>query len=213
VKKTVTAVVIVPLLFLLAGCATFYGRPAPPENHSLSPGKIEGNQFTGIRYPFKVSAPAEWKMTMEFPDFLQDLGYDRSDPNDKEQTELYVFNPSTHSNLQFDLTPAASGAITSEKDVEDLVGAGGSSLVDEWAKEGVKVKLSPTTPFVLKGARYAAKKYATYVLNGIEREQGWIYGFADPYQIFISYILMGRQTADRQDLSSILDSFEVTAGK
>jgi hypothetical protein len=44
----------------------------------------------------------------------------------------------------------------------------------------------------------------------VKREQGWIYGFTEPYQIFILYIIMEKEGAkDRQDMKKVLDSFEV----
>jgi len=72
----------------------------------------------------------------------------------------------------------------------------------------------PTEPFSLKGVQYAAKKYVTYTVKGVKREQGWIYGFTEPYQIFILYMIVEKEgTADRQDLKKILDSFEVMTKK
>jgi hypothetical protein len=61
----------------------------------------------------------------------------------------------------------------------------------------------------LKGIQFAAKKYATYTLQGVKREQGWIYGFTDHYQMFILYMILGKEEAnDRQDVEKILGSFE-----
>jgi hypothetical protein len=65
------------LFVLLFGCAGIPVRPALQENISVPAGRIEGNQFTGIRYTFNVSVPPHWKVTTEFPDFLEQLGYDR----------------------------------------------------------------------------------------------------------------------------------------
>jgi hypothetical protein len=60
-----------------------------------------------------------------------------------------------------------------------------------------------------QGVRYAAKKYETYIYKGVKREQGWIYGFTEPYQIFILYSIFEKEGAnDRVDLKKILDSFE-----
>jgi hypothetical protein len=70
-------------------------------------------------------------------------------------------------------------------------------------------EVSPAEPISLKGVQYAAKKYATYTAKGLKREQGWIYGFTEPYQIFIIYSIFEKEGAnDRQDLKKILDSFE-----
>jgi hypothetical protein len=54
----------------------------------------------------------------------------------------------------------------------------------------------------------------TYTLKGLKREQGWIYGFTEPYQIFILYMILEKEGAnDRQDLKKILDSFEFMTKK
>ena len=198
-------------IVLLAGCATTAPvRPALKEDISVPSGKIEGNQFTGVRYPFNVSVPSNWKMTTEFPDFLEELGYDKPSPTDKEQTELYIFNPLTQSNVQIDFTPANPRFVASQEVMEALVGMGASSLKDEWEKEGVRVETGPTEAVTLKGVQYAAKKYVIYTIKGVKREQGWIYGFTEPYQIFILYMVMEKEgTNDRQDMKKILDSFEV----
>jgi hypothetical protein len=199
------------LIVLLVGCATTAPvRPVLKEDLSVPPGKVEGDQFIGIRYPFNVSIPSNWRMTTEFPDFLQELGYDKPSPTDKEQTELYIFDPLTQSNVQIDFSPANPRFVASQEVMEALVGMGASSLKDEWEKEGVRVETGPTEAVTLKGVQYAAKKYVTYTIKGVKREQGWIYGFTEPYQIFILYMVMEKEgTNDRQDMKKILDSFEV----
>ncbi len=81
-------------------------------------------------------------------------------------------------------------------------------LEKDYGKE-VKAEIGPTTPFSLKGIQFAAKKYATYTLQGVKREQGWIYGFTEPYQMFILYMILEKEGAnDRQDMAKILESFE-----
>jgi hypothetical protein len=211
-KKSSFAIIL--LVILLVGCARAPVRPVLKEDLSVPSGKIEGNQFTGIRYPFNVSAPSRWTMTTQFPDFMQELGYDKPSPTDKEQTELYIFNPLTQSNIQIDFSPANPRFVASQEVMEALVGAGASSLKDEWEKEGVRVEVGPTEAVTLKGVQYAAKKYVTYIIRGTKREQGWIYGFTEPYQIFILYMIFDKErTNDRQDMKSILNSFEVVMPK
>jgi len=206
------------LLIFLSGCAGIPVRPALQENINVSPGKIEGNQFTGIRYSFNVSVPPHWKLTTEFPDFLEKMGYDRPFSTDKEQTELYAYNPETESNIDFDFTPTGRYARFNQKKIELLTTSAAESMKAELAKEygqgRIQVEFGPTEAFSLKGVQYAAKKIATYTARGLKREQGWIYGFTEPYQIFIIYTILEREgTNDRQDLKKILDSFEFITKK
>ena len=209
-KKILVVIILVVSIF---GCAGIPVRPALQENISLPAGKIEGSQFTGIRYTFNVSVPPNWKLTTEFPDFLEQLGYDRPFSTDKEQTELYAYNPETKSNINFDFTPTGRYARFNQEKIERLTTSVTGSMESELAKEfgqgRIKPEFGPTEAFSLKGVQYAAKKYATYTTKGLKREQGWIYGFTEPYQIFIIYSIFEKEGAnDRQDLKKILDSFE-----
>jgi hypothetical protein len=205
-------------IVFLIGCATTAPvRPALKEDLSVPPGKIEGNQFTGIRYPFRISVPANWKMTTEFPDFLKDLGYDKPAPTDHEQTELYIFNPITQTTILIDLTPAPPYAEFSQELQNSRVTRMAGSIVDELREDygkDLKIEIGPTKPVSLKGVQYAADKYATYTVKDVKREQGWIYGFTEPYQIFILYVILEKEGQDdRQDIRKILDSFEVIMKK
>jgi len=200
------------ILFLisvvLAGCAGVTVH----DDLNVPPGKIEGNQFTGIRYPFKVEAPQNWKMATEFPDFLTRLGYMGPGPYDNEVTELYIFNPSTESSIQIDMTPANRGARFSQEKIEAIttgaaMGSFKEELESDYGKD-IKVEVAPTAPFTLRGVPFAAKKYATYTVHGVKREQGWIYGFTEPYQLFILYMILEKEGSnDRQELNKILESF------
>jgi len=207
-------------LVLLVGCAgRLPVREAMQENLKLPAGKIEGNQFTGIRYPFKVSVPPNWRMSTEFPTFLEKYGYDKPDPHDKEQNELYIFQPETESSMQFDLTPADRYTRFSQEKIEAFVSMGAGSFQEELSKEfgkDVNTVISPTERVTLKGVQLAAKKYATYIAKGVKREQGWIYGFTEPYQIFVLYMIVdkdGMGMKDREDMKKILDSFELMLTK
>jgi hypothetical protein len=209
--------VIILLLVLLLGCAGIPVRPALKEDTSVPSGKIEGNQFIGIRYPFNVIVPSNWKLTTQFPGFLQELGYDKPSPTDKEQTELYAYDPETKSNIQFDFTPADQYSTFSQKGIESLVNSVTdilkSEVRDDYGKD-TKIEVAPTEPISLKGVQFAAKKYVTYTIKGLKREQGWIYGFEEPYQIFILYMILEKEgTNDYQDMKKILDSFEVIPKK
>jgi hypothetical protein len=199
------------LMLSLLGCAGIH------DNLKIPAGEIAGNQFTGIRYPFRVSAPSYWKMTTEFPDFLKKFGYEKAGPFDKEVTELYIFNPSTESSMQIDFTPANRGVQFSQDSMERITSMAAGSFKEELEKDygpGVKVEYGPTTPYSLRGVPYAAKKYTTYTLGDVKREQGWIYAYANPNQIFILYMIVEKEGSaegarDREDLKKILDSFEV----
>jgi hypothetical protein len=210
--------VIFLFVVFLAGCATTPPvRPALKEDLKVPAGKIEGNQFTGIRYLFNVSAPSHWKMTLEFPSFMESLGYDKPSPMDREQTELYAYNPDTKSNIQFDFTPAGRYATFNQAKIDWLTTAATDSLKSEVEKDygkDMKVEVGSTEPISLKGVQFAARKYAIYAVKGLKREQGWIYGFTEPYQIFILYTIFDKEgTNDREDLKKILDSFEVISKK
>ena len=210
---------MVMILFLFHfGCAGIPVRPALEENIGVPAGKIEGNQFAGIRYAFNASVPPHWKLTTEFPDFLEDLGYDRPFSTDKEQTELYAYNPETESNINFDFTPAGRYSRFDQKGIEHLTTSVTKNMVSDLEKERGKgvanMEVGPTEPISLKGIQYAAKKYVTYTFKGQKREQGWIYGFTEPYQIFILYMILEKEGVnDRQDLKKILDSFEFITKK
>jgi len=209
-KKRLLAVFI---FLILVGCAGVPVREEVKVDLSVPVGKVEGNQFIGTRYPFKVSAPSHWKVTTEFPDFLEEMGYDRPSEMDREQTELYIFNPETKSSIQLDFTPAGRYSVFSQEGIERLTTIATGSLQGELEKDygkDLQVDIGPTTPYALKGVQYAAKKYVTYTLKGVKREQGWIYGFNEPYQIFILYMIFDKEGVDdRQGMKKILDSFEV----
>ena len=210
-KRRIIAVFL--FVFVFSGCAGV----AIHDNLKVPVGTVEGNQFTGIRYRFKVTTPLHWKMVTEFPEFLKELGYDEPGPSDKEVTELYIFNPSTRTTIQIDFTPASSKAKFSQEKMEALVTAATGGFKQELEEEhgkGIEVTVGPTEPVSLKGVQFAAKKYATYTIKGVKREQGWIYGFTEPYQLFILYVLLEKEgSKDHEDMKKILDSFEVIGKK
>jgi hypothetical protein len=198
------------------GCAGGQVRPTLSEDIRIPPGKIEGNQFTGTRYPFTVTVPPHWMVTTNFPDFMEMLGFNRPSLTDSEQTEVYAFNPESKSNIQFDLTPAGPNATFSQEKIQSLAAAGTESLKaeleEEHGKNVVNLEVGPTEPASLKGVPYAARKYVSYTLGGVRREQGWIYGFAEPYQIFILYMILEKEGSnDREEINRIIDSFRFLA--
>jgi hypothetical protein len=202
------------LLVCAAGCAGAPVREAVKIDTSVPVGKIEGNQFTGIRYPFKVSAPQSWTITTEYPQFMLDLGFEKEG---LEESQVFVYNPATQSNLQIDFSPAGRHSTFDQKKIEWMTTAAMGSFQEELQKDygkNIQVEISPLEPYSLKGVPYAAKIYATYVLKGIKREQGWIYAFSEPYQIFILYMILDKEGAnDHQSVKTILNSFEFTPPK
>ncbi len=199
---------------LLTGCAGTSVREEIKPDINLPAGKIEDNQFIGIRYPFNVSAPPGWKVTTQFPPFMEELGYDKAG---LEESQVFIYNPSTQSNLQIDLIPAGRYSKFSQESIEWLTTAAMGSFKGEFEKDygkDVKTEVGPTEPVSLKGVQYAAKKYAAYTLKGMKREQGWVYGFSEPYQIFILYMILEKEGSnDRREIGKILDSFEVVSKK
>jgi len=198
------------------GCAGVNVRPTLREDIRIPPGNTEGNQFTGIRYPFTVTVPPHWMVTTRFPDFMETLGYNRPLSTDSEQTEVYAFNPESKTNIQFDLTPAGPYATFSQEKIQSLAAAGTESLKaeleEEHGKNVVHLEVGPTEPASLKGVPYAARKYVSYTLGGVRREQGWIYGFAEPFQIFILYMILEKEGSnDREEINRIIDSFRFLA--
>jgi hypothetical protein len=209
-KKSLLLFTITLLLVISAGCAGVPVREAVKVDLSLPVGKIEGNQFTGIRYPFKVAAPPNWQLSTEYPRFMIDLGYEKEG---LEESQVFIFNPVTESNLQIDFTPAGRYSTFDQKTIEWLTTAATGSLKEELQKDygkNIPVEIGPTEPYSLKGVPFAAKKYATYTLKGVKREQGWVYAFTEPYQIFILYMVIEKEGVDdRQAIKAILDSFEM----
>ena len=207
-RSSRTAIIILAFLFL-AGCAGIPVREETKVDLNVPVGKIEGNQLTGIRYPFKVSAPPGWQVATKYPEFMLKLGFDK---DGLEESQVFLFNPDTQSTVQFDFTPADRYTRFDQKKITWLTHAAGGSFQAEFEKDyGKKVpfEISPTETYSLKGVPFAAKTYTTYTIRGVKREHGWIYAFAEPYQIFIIYMTMEKEGVDdRPAVKAILDSFE-----
>jgi hypothetical protein len=213
-KKVLRPVVFMILLMFLVGCAGIPVREEVKVDLNIPVGRIEGDEFTGLRYPFRVSAPPGWKVTTEIPPFMEELGYEKPG---LEESEVFIFNPLTRSNVQIDFTPAGRYSKFSQESIEWLTTAATGGLMEELKEEhgkDLQVTLGPTERISLKGVPYTARKYVTYTVKGVKREQGWIYAFTEPYQIFILYMILEKEgSRDRQDMQTILDSFEVISKK
>jgi hypothetical protein len=213
-EKALRLVVIALALLFLASCAGIPVRDEVKVDLKAPVGKIEGKQFTGIRFPYNVSAPPGWEIATQFPEFMLKLGFEKEG---LEESQVFVFNPVTQSNLQIDFTPAGRYTTFDQQKIEWLTRAAGGSFEEEFRKDygkNVPFVPNPTEAYSLKGVPYAAKTHTTYTIKDIKREHGWIYAFAEPYQIFIIYMILEKEGSnDRQDMKTILDSFEVVTKK
>jgi len=64
------------ILLFTAGCTGIPVRDEVRVDLSLPVGKVEGNTFQGIRFPFKVSlSSSNWQFSLEIPDFMEGLGF------------------------------------------------------------------------------------------------------------------------------------------
>ena len=196
-------------IFLLVSACALPVRKAVTVDTSLPVGSVQTDAFVGERFPFKIKIPAGWEASTKYPAFLLEQGYGREG---LESTPFFLFNPGTKSNLQIDFVPAATTARFSQKTMESLTRSVGQGLEAEVHQEhgkGTPIELSKVTPVKLKGVPYAARESAKLSIKGEPREQGWIYAFAEPYQIFILYLLTGEnREADRESLDRALSSFE-----
>ena len=199
------------IFLLIVGCAGIPVRDEARVDLSLPVGKTEKNTFQGIRYPLKVSLPSSnWQFSVEIPDFMEGLGFKRPG---LEESELFIINAATKSNIQIDLTPAGRTVRFNQQLIQAITATGGSGLVEELKMEHGKdfpVEVSRVTPYSLKGVQYAAHRFARYKLGETPVIHGWVYGFAEPYQLFIIYMVLEKEGFnDLKDIMKILDSFEM----
>ncbi len=199
---------VVLFLSLVSACSVPV-REAYKVDESLPIGSIQGDSFVGQRFPFKIKIPVGWQATTQYPDFLVEQGYGLEG---LKATPFFLFNPQTKSSLQVDFSPARRTARFSQKTMEALVRMGGGSLASEIHEEhgeDTPIKVSEVVPIRLKGVPYAARMWAELTVKGEPREQGWIYAFAEPYQIFILYLITGEKSdMDKGSLEQALSSFE-----
>ena len=214
-KKITLLFIFLFILLFMEGCGGIPVRKEVKVDLSLPVGKIEGNTFIGIRFPFRVSLPSSsWKFSTEIPDFMEGLGFKRPG---LEEDQLFIINPVTRSNVQIDLTPAGRTVRFNQKLIATLTRSVAGGLVEELKMEHGRdfpVEVGPTTPYSLKGVPYAAHRSASYKLDGTKVIHGWVYGFGEPYQIFIIYMVLEKEGFDDlRDIMKILDSFELVSKK
>lgn len=198
---------LISFFIFLAACALPI-RPTFKVDESLPLGNFQGNTFIGQRFPFKVQVPPGWQGTTQYPEFLVEQGYGREG---LQATPFFLFNPQTKSSIQFDFSPAGRTARFNQEIIESITRSAGQSLLSEVHQEHdntTRVQLSKVTAIKLEGVPYAARMSAQYKIKGEWREQGWIYAFAEPFQIFILYLIVGENnTVDREALEQALSSF------
>jgi len=215
-RKNLPFALIFSVIFLsVVGCTGIPVRDEVRVDLSLPVGKVEGNTFEGIRYPFKVSLPSsQWKFSLEIPDFMEGLGFQKPG---LEESELFLINPTTKSNVQFDLTPAGRTARFNQKVIQIITGTAYRGLVEELKMDHGRdfpIEATPTTPYSLKGVQYAAHRSVSYKVGETKTIHGWVYGFTEPYQIFIIYMVLEKEGFDDlREIMKILDSFEVISKK
>ncbi len=200
-------VLFVLMVISLSSCAIPV-RQAYKVDGSLRIGTVQGDFFFGERFPFKIKIPPGWQSDTKYPGFLLEQGYGREG---LKETPFFLFNPRTKSSIQIDFSPAGMTVRFSQELMENLVQMSGKDFVSEVHEEHGKktsVQLSKITPVQLKGVPYAAGMSAQFTVQGEPREQGWIYAFAEPYQIFILYLITGEnREADKEALKQTLSSF------
>jgi len=203
------------IFLFITGCASIPVRKEVKEDRSLPVGKIEGSAFEGIRFPFKVSLPSpHWKFSVEIPAFMEGLGFMKPG---LEESELFIINPVTKSNIQIDLTPAGRRARFNQRVIRGITATAYNGLVEELKMDhgrDFKIEGGPPAPYPLKGVQYAAHQFVKYKVGETKTIHGWVYGFTEPYQIFIIYIVLEKEGIDDlKDIQKILDSFEMTSRK
>ena len=214
-KNVLLTSICLLILLLIGGCAGIPVREEVRVDPTLPVGKIEGNTFEGIRYPFKISLPSsQWQFSLEIPGFMEGLGFMRAG---LEESELFLINPVTKSNIQIDFTPAGRTVRFNQKLIQTLTGSVAGGLVEELRMEHGRdfpVEVGPTTVYSLKGIQYAAHRSVSYKVDETKIIHGWVYGFAEPYQFFIVYMVLEKQGYDDlRDITKILDSFEAVSKK
>jgi len=184
-------------------------REAYKVDESLPAGSIQGDFFIGQRFPFKVKIPNGWQATTQYPEFLVGQGYGREG---LKETPFFLFNPQTKSSMQVDFSPAGRTVRFNQEMIEMLTRSGAGGLMAELREEHGKnlpIQFSKAVPIRLKGVPYAARMSAQFTVKEEWREQGWIYAFAEPYQIFIFFLITGEnRDADKDSIEQALSSFE-----
>ncbi|GAB4260585.1 MAG: hypothetical protein Kow0092_09510 [Deferrisomatales bacterium] len=195
---------------LAAACAPPPVRQVAVLDPSQPLGRVEGKRFVGTQVPVTVSAEGTpWLLSTSYPRFLLDQGYEEAG---LRQSQIFAWNPATRSSLQISLSPAGPYDRFSQSSIEWLtsiaVGGMEAELDEAYGKGRYTVTHGTAQAFHLEGVPYAARNHSVYRSGQEARENGWIYAFAEPFQIFILYQLQDPEDeADRAALETILSSF------
>ena len=190
-----TALAAVAGVLSLAGVVGFLSCTSPPQRKvarldpELPVGRIEGQVFHGVQIPLTIStAGTGWEISTEFPRFLLEQGYEEAG---LKQSQVFAYNPKTRSSLQIELSPAGPRDTFSQEGLEWLAGIMTGGMEDELEHEygagNFRAVHGKAEPYRLEGVPYAAHNFTSYEAKGDTRKNGWIYAFAEPFQIFILY--------------------------
>jgi hypothetical protein len=131
-----------------------------------------------------------------------------------EESELFLINPA-QINIQIDLRPRAGEPDSVRND--SMLTATGAGVGEELKMEHGRdfpVEVNPVTPYLLKGVQYAAHRFVRYKLGETRVSHGWVYGFSEPYQLFIIYMVLEKEgSKDLEEAKKIIDSFEMVSKK
>lgn len=207
--RVIAAGVLFILMMVFVYSCAIPARQAYTVNGAIPVGSIQGDYFVGKRYPFQLKIPAGWQASTQYPEFLVDQGYNRES---LRETPFFLFNPRTKSSIQFDFSPAGRTVRFSQEMIENLTRSGAGGIVAELRQEHGRdfpVKLNQAVPARLKGVPYASRMSAEFSVKGETREQGWVYAFAEPFQIFILYLITDKdRLRDQEALEQAFSSFE-----
>ncbi len=205
-------VALLSFLLVPLACGPKAVRRVAVLDDSVPVGTVEADRFVGKRVPFSIStAGTGWRIATEAPGWLVEQGYEEEGLS---QSQVFLFDPATRSSIQISLSPADAYSTFSQEGMEWLAGFVGGTMPGELDAEfgpgKYTLRQEPAAPARLEGVPYAARAAAAYDAGDVRRENGWIYGFAEPFQIFILYQLNDRK--DRGDVEAILATFRYEGG-
>jgi hypothetical protein len=101
--------------------------------------------------------------------------------------------------------------------IEGITATAYNGLVEELKMDhgrDLRIEGGPPAPYPLKGVQYAAHQFVKYKVGETKTIHGWVYGFTEPYQLFIIYMAFEKEGFDDlKDIPKILESFEIVSKK